>query len=103
MHELGNLVSWWWNERHRMSSLAEALAAMLASKLGFGGLECDFGSLRDFIIPKKSPLGRGFAEASMMLMLNKHSMPYDLEKLILLDNCIWKNHSPKHPIFDEEL
>ena len=30
-------------------------------------------------------------------------MPYDLEKLILLDNSNWKNHIPKHLIFDEEL
>ena len=38
-----------------------------------------------------------------MLKLNKHLMPYDLEKLILLDNCDWENHIPKCPIFDEEL
>jgi hypothetical protein len=39
----------------------------------------------------------------MMLMLNKHLMSYDPEKLFLLDNSDWKNHIPKRPIFDEEL
>ena len=38
-----------------------------------------------------------------MLKLNKHLMPYDLEKLFLLDNSNWKNHIPKCPIFNEEL
>jgi hypothetical protein len=47
-------------------------------------------------------LGGGFAEASMMLKLNKHLMPYDPEKL-LLDNFDRKNHISKCPIFDEEL
>ena len=36
-------------------------------------------------------------------MLNKHVMPYDLEKLVLLDNFNWKNHIPKRLIFYEEL
>jgi len=39
----------------------------------------------------------------MMLKLNKHLMPYDHEKLFLLDDFDWKNHIPKRPIFDEEL
>ena len=39
----------------------------------------------------------------MMLKLNKHLMPYDPEKLILLDNSDWDNHIPKGPIFDKEL
>jgi hypothetical protein len=39
----------------------------------------------------------------MMLKLNKHLMPYDPEKLFLLDSSDWKNHIPKCPIFDEEL
>ena len=39
----------------------------------------------------------------MMLTLNKHLMPYDFEKLILLDNYDWENRIPKHPIFDEEM
>jgi hypothetical protein len=30
-------------------------------------------------------------------------MPYDPEKLFLLDNSDWKNYIPKLPIFDEEL
>jgi hypothetical protein len=42
-------------------------------------------------------------EASMLLTLNKHLMPYDPEMLLLLDNSDWNNHTPKCPIFDEEL
>jgi hypothetical protein len=30
-------------------------------------------------------------------------MPYDPEKLFLLDNSDWKNHIPNCPIFDKEL
>jgi hypothetical protein len=48
-------------------------------------------------------LGGGFAEALMMLKSNKHLMPYDFEKLILMDNSDWENHIPKCPIFYEEL
>jgi hypothetical protein len=70
----------------RTPCLAGAVAALLASKPRSGGLECDFGSLNDIIIPKRSSLGGGFAEASMMLNLNKHLMPYNPENLILLDN-----------------
>ena len=86
-----------------MPCLAEVAAALLASKPGSGGLECDFGSLNDIITPKRSSLGGGFAKASIMLKLNKHLMPYDPEKLILLDNSGWNNHIPKHPIFYKEL
>ena len=35
----------------------------------------------------------------MMLKLNKHLVPYDLENLILLDNSDWENHIPKRLIF----
>ena len=86
-----------------MPCLAEALAALLASKPGSRGLECDFGSLNDIIIPKRSVLRAGFAKASMMLNLNKHLMPNDIENLILLDSSAWESHIPKRPIFDEGL
>jgi hypothetical protein len=88
----------------RMPCLAEAAAALLASKYGSGGLECDFGSLNDIITLKISSFGGGFAQASMTLKLNRHLMLYNLEKMILLDNSDWENHIPKRPIFfDEEL
>jgi hypothetical protein len=45
----------------KMPCLAEASAALLASKLGAGGLEYDFGSLNDIITPKRPLLGGGFA------------------------------------------
>ena len=86
-----------------MPCLVEAVAALLASKQGSSGLECDYGSLNDIITPKRSSLGGGFAEASMMLKLNKHLMPYDPQNLILLDDSNWEIHIPKCPIFDEEL
>ena len=63
--EIGNLVSWWWNERYRMPSLAEVAAALLVSKHVSGGLECDFGSLNDIITPKISSLGGGVADSSI--------------------------------------
>jgi hypothetical protein len=70
----------------RMPCLAEAAAALLASKPGSCGLECDFGNLYDIITPKISSFGGGFAQALMMLKLNKHLMLYDPGILILLDN-----------------
>jgi hypothetical protein len=80
------------------------VAALLASKLGSDGLECDFGSLNDIMItPKRSSLGGEWTEASMMLKLNKHLMLYNPKKLMLLDNSYWENHIPKRPIYDEEL
>ena len=87
----------------RMPCLVEAIAALLASKPGSSGLDCDSGSLNDIITPNRSSLGGGFAKASMMLKLNKHLMPYDPENLIFLDDSNWENHIPKCPIFDEEL
>jgi hypothetical protein len=87
-----------------MPCLAEATATLLVSKLGSGGLKCDFGSLNDIMItPKRSSLGGELTEASMMLKLNKHLMLYDPGKLMLLDNYDWENHIPKRPIYDEEL
>ena len=86
-----------------MPCLAKATAALLASKFGSSGLEYDFGSLNDIITPNRSSLGGGFVEVSMMLKLNKHIMPYDPKKLIMLDNSDWKNHIPKHLNLDEEL
>ena len=86
-----------------MSCLAEVAAALVASKPGFGGLECNFGSLNDIITPKGSSFGGGFAETSMMLKWKKHLMPYDLAKLILLDISDWKNHIPKRLILYEDV
>lgn len=86
-----------------MPHLAEAAATLLASKPRSCVLECDFGNLNDINTLKKSLLGGGFAKASMMLQLNKHLMPYDPKKLILLDNSDWKNHIPNRLIFHEEL
>ena len=67
------------------------------------GMPCLVKGAATLLTYKPGLDGGGFAEASMMLKLNKHLMPYNPEKLILLDNSDWKNHIPKHPIFDEEL
>ena len=39
----------------------------------------------------------------MVLKLNKHLMPYNLENLIVLDNSNRENHIPKRHISEEEL
>ena len=83
----------------RMPCLAEVAAALLASKRGSGGLECDFGNLNDIITPKRSWLGGGFAEALMMLKLNKHLMPYDPEKIDLAGQFRLEESHSKSPCF----
>jgi hypothetical protein len=64
-----------------------------------GGLECNFGQLKDIISPKRASLGQGFVEIEMMLKLKKHlflSNPKQSKKNPI---CEWRNHIPARAIF----
>ena len=93
----GELIQWWHTQRMTMPCLSQVASALLACKAGSGGLECDFGSLGDILCPKRSSLGSGYVEATMMLKLNKDMVSSNPVKVILLDNEDWVNHVPTRP------
>jgi hypothetical protein len=64
-----------------------------------GGLECDFGQLKDIISPKRASLGQGFMKIEMMLQLNKHLFLSNLEQVKKIPIYEWRNHIPARAIF----
>jgi hypothetical protein len=67
-----------------MPSLSQVAGALLACKPSISGLECDFGSIKDVISPKRAFISQVFVEIEMMLKLNKSLIESDPDKVAKL-------------------
>jgi len=93
-------VIWWCSRqtREKMPCLAQVACALLAGKPSSGGLECDFGALKEIISPKRASISQGFVEIEMMMKINKSLVHSDPEKVFQLPNDKWKEYIPSRPV-----
>ncbi len=85
--------------KKNLPCLSQVVQAFLACMPSSGGLECDFGSIKDVLKPKRAALGQGFIEVEMMLKLKKHLSFSNLEKVRKLSNAMWTDSISKRLVF----
>ncbi len=102
--EFQETITWWQSRkiRENMPCLSQVAGAILACNPSSGGLECDFGLLKDVLQARRASLGQGFVEIEMMLKLNKNLFSSYPEKITKLPNDTWREYIPKRPIPEEE-
>jgi hypothetical protein len=94
----------WWNSkytRENLPCLIQVAGAILACQPSSGGLECDFGLLKDVIGSRRASLGQGYVEIEMMLCLNKKLLLSNPERVVKLPNDMWNNCIPMRLTIEE--
>lgn len=96
-------LEWWSSKdiRHHLPCLSQVASALLACRPSSGGLECDFGLLKDVLSPRRASLGQGYVEVEMFLRLNKHLMFTDPAKVPQLPNNKWEEYIPMRPVLPD--
>jgi hypothetical protein len=87
-----NVHEWWDHSKqiHDFPCLSQVASALFGMKPGAGGLECDIGSMGDVIGRRRSSLGPGIVEASMMIKLNKDRIVREDPMMVKEYRTSWK-------------